>query len=244
MDVFRALLHDSPAPGPAPDVAAHRALLDRPEAWAVGPLVVGDERLAGLDGDVALSVVTSGGAGGVAALARRADGLRLVAVETVLRDLDDLAGNAARVVTAAGELPDGALVLVGLPAGAGLVDAVEVVEAAGLQGRLDLSAHRGAAEQMSVLVEADLGFKVTGLNAETFGPYGVVAVLMAVEALVDGAEAEDAEQLLVEPDEARSRLALAAWDEALQGRVRRRLLGVDCDDVASTLDRLGGAGLL
>jgi hypothetical protein len=229
MDVFRALLHDSPGAGTAVDLGAHRALLDRPDGWAVGPLVVGDERLAGLDDSVALSVLTSGGAGALTALARRAGGLP---------------GNAARVVAAAAELPDGVEVLVGLPAGTGLVDAVELVEAAGLQGRLDLSAHRGAAEQLSVLVEADLAFKVTGLGTDTFGPYGVVAVLMAVEALVDGAEAEDAEQLLAEPDENRSRNALSVWDEALQARVRRRLRGVDCVDVAATLDRLAEAGLL
>lgn len=244
MDVFRTLLHDSPDPGTPADATAHRTRLARPDGWAVGPLVVGDERLAGLDGDVAVSVLTSGGAGSVAALARRAAALRLVAVESVLRDLDDLAQNATRVVAAASELPDGVEVFVGLPAGDGLVDAVEVVEAAGLQGRLDLGSRRGAAEQMSVLVEADLPFKATGLAADAFGPYGVVAVLMAVEALVDGADAEDAEQLLARPDETRSRTALGAWDEAVAARVRRRLRGVDDTDVASTLDRLAGAGLL
>jgi hypothetical protein len=244
MDVFRALLHDSGAAGQVRDVAAHRALLDRHDGWVVGPLVVGDERLAGLDPDVAVSVLTSGGAGSVAALARRSGSLRLVAVETVLRDVDDLAGNAARVVAAATELGDGVDVFVGIPAGAGTVDAVEVVEAAGLLGRLDLTGHRGAAEQLSVLVEADLPFKATGLARETFGPYGVVAVLMAVEALVDGADAEDAEHLLAEPDETRSRNALGAWDDALQARVRRRLRGVDDADVAATLDRLAAADLL
>ena len=244
MDVFRALLHDSAEAGQARDAAAHRALLDRDDGWAVGPLVVGDERLAGLDPDVAVSVLTSGGAGSVAALARRSGALRLAAVETVLRDLDDLGGNAARVVAAAAELGDGVDVFVGIPAGSGTVDAVEVVEAAGLLGRLDLTGHRGAAEQLSVLVEADLPFKATGLGADTFGSYGVVAVLMAVEALVDGADAQDAEQLLAEPDETRSRNALAAWDDALQARVRRRLRGVDSVAVASTLDELTEAGLL
>lgn len=247
MDVFRALLHDAADPGRAPDVAAHRALLDRPDGWAVGPLVTGDQRLAGLDAadlDVALSVLTSGGAGALTALARRANALRLASAETVLRDLEDLGGNASRVVAAAAELPDGVTVFVGIPAVTGTVDAVEVVEAAGLLGRLDLSAQHGTADQLSVLVEADLPFKATGLGVEPLGPYGVVAVLMAVEALVDGADAQDADQLLAQPDEHRSRTALGAWDEALQGRVRRRLRGVDCVDVATTLDRLADAGLL
>ena len=244
MDVFRSLLHDSRPSGATPDVSAHRTLLARTDGWTVGPLVVGDERLSGIDPDVAVSVLTSGGAGSVEALARRAGPLRLVAVETVLRDLDDLASNAARVVAAAAGLPDGLDVFVGLPAGSRLVDAVEVVEAAGLQGRLDLSGRRGTVEQMSLLVESDLPFKVTGAGSDAFGPYGVVAVLMAVEALVDGADPEDAEQLLARPDETRSLTALAAWDEAQQARVRRRLRGVDCTDVSATLDRLSEAGLV
>jgi hypothetical protein len=252
MDVFRALLHDSTGSGPAREVAAHRALLSRSDGWAVGPLVVGDERLSGLDGDVALSVLTSGGAGGVAALARRAGDLHLVAVETVLRDLDDPAGNASRVVAASAELPDGVEVFVGLPSVAGTVGAVEVVEAAGLLARVDLTpvdrAGGGSGprpvELLSVLVEADLPFKATGLGAEPFGPYGVVAVLMAVEALVDGADPRDAEALLTEVDEHRAGVALSSWQPATADRVRRRLRGVDCVDVAVTLDRLSGAGLL
>lgn len=246
MDVFRALLHDSAGPGGQPDVGAHSALLARADGWAVGPLVVGDERLSGLGGDVGLSVLTSGGAGGVAALARRAGDLHLVAVETVLRDLDDLAGNAARVVAAAAELPDGVEVFVGIPAAHGTVDAVEVVEAAGLLARIDLASGSGTppVELLSVLVEADLPFKATGLGPDPFGPYGVVAFLMAVEALVDGADPRDASALLVEVDEHRAGVALSAWDTSTASRVRRRLRGVDCADVAGTLVRLADAGLL
>jgi hypothetical protein len=243
MDVFRALLHDASDQGEA----SHRALLDRPDGWVVGPLVVGDERLAGLGADVALSVVTSGGAGGLAALARRAGALRLVAAETVLRDLDDLGGNATRVVAAAAELGDGVDVYVGIPAASGTVDAVEVVEAAGLLGRVslaDASGTGGAGAQLSVLVEADLPFKATGLGADPFGPYGVVAVLMAVAVLVDGADPSEADALLREVDEHRATMALGAWDEATAARVRRRLRGVDCPDVAATLDRLAAVGLL
>lgn len=255
MDVFRALLHDSAGPGRAGDVAAHRALLDSLDGWAVGPLVVGDERLSGpeaADPGVELSVLVGGGAGGIAALARRVGHLRLLAAETLLRDLDDLAGNAGRVVAAAAELPDGVDVFVGLPSAAGTVGAVEVVEAAGLLGRVDLAqvdrAGGGSgprpAELLSILVEADLPFKATGLGTDPFGPYGVVAVLMAVEALVDGADPRDAEALLDEVDEHRAGVALAAWGTASADRVRRRLRGVDCSDVAATLERLGGAGLL
>lgn len=247
MDVFRALLHDSPGSGPATAVAAHRALLDRVDGWVVGPVVVGDERLAGLDTDVALSVLTGGGAGSVAALAGRLGTLPVVAVETVLRDLDDLAGNAGRVVAAASGLPDGVEVYVDIPAGHGTVEAVEVVEGAGLLGRVTLSDAPGPltfGARLSVLVEADLPFKATGLGTDPFGPSGVVTVLMAVEALVDGADAADADALLEGVDEHRAGVALARWDTAAAARVRRRLRGLDCVDVAATLDRLNGAGLL
>jgi hypothetical protein len=246
MEVFRALLHDATDQGQAGAVA-HRALLGRPEGWAVGPLVVPDERLAGLDPDLALSVVVGGGAGGLVALARRAGALRLVAAETVLRDPGDLAGNATRVAAAAAALDEGVDVFVGVPAGPGAVGAVEVVEAAGLLGRVSLAGARrssGVGEQLSVLVEADLPFKATGLGADPFGPDGVVALLMAVEALVDGADPRDADALLAGVEEQRATAALGAWDAATSARVRRRLRGVDAVDVAATLDRLGAAGLL
>ncbi|GAA3570270.1 hypothetical protein GCM10022197_28350 [Microlunatus spumicola] len=251
MDVFRALLHDAPDPGSSPDPTAHRALLDRADGWTVGPLVVPDERLAGLgtagDLGVTLSVLIGGGAGGLTALARRAETLPLVSAETVLRDLDDLAGNAGRVAAAATGLGDGVEVYVGVPAARGAVEAVEVVEAAGLLGRVSLAEARGgtgAGAQLSVLVEADLPFKATGLGADPFGAYGLVALLMAVEALVDGADPRDADALLGGVDEQRATNALAAWDAATSARVRRRLHGVDCADVAGTLERLGAAGLL
>jgi hypothetical protein len=242
MEVFRHLLHDTSGP----DAAAHRTAVGRDDGWVVGPLVVGDERLTGLDDDVELSVVVGGGAGGLTALARRTDALRLVAAESVLRDLDDLPGNAARVVAAREALPEEVDVYVGVPAGRGFVDAVEVVEAAGLLARVDLGAARtqSVAEELSVLVEADLPFKVAGGRADAFGPYGVVALLMAVEALVDGAEPADAEALLTQVDEHRATAGLRGWDDATQARVRRRLRGVDSPDPAATLDALGRAGLL
>ena len=81
--------------------------------------------------DLAVSVINSGGAGGVLGLSRRArPGLDVVAV-SMLRDLDDLAGNAARVVAAAEALDPDVAVFVGLPYAPGWAGAVEVVEAAG-----------------------------------------------------------------------------------------------------------------
>ena len=51
---------------------------------------------------IPVSVVTGGGAGGLLALARHNPaGIEIASVEPTLRDLDDLAGSAARVVSAA-----------------------------------------------------------------------------------------------------------------------------------------------
>ena len=74
----------------------------------VGRLATRDVDLPAVrDTERPLRVVLTGGAGQlrgpVDACARR--GLRLVALDTTLRDLDDPAGNARRVVTAALDLP-------------------------------------------------------------------------------------------------------------------------------------------
>lgn len=247
MEVFTGLLHDASA-----DLPAHRARQQQRYARAIGPLVVPEDRLSALgdaDGEVAVSVRSGTGAGGLLALARRRTGFRVVAVETVLRDLTDLAQNAARVVAAAHTLPDGIEVYVEVPGSAGFVEAVETIEAGGLFGRVDLAAvsagpGSSAAERLSVLVEADLACKVTALSPTTFGHHGVAAVLMAVEALIDGADADEATALLVATDPARMRAGLAGWDTATQSRVRRRLHGVDCLDLGRALEELGRAGLL
>lgn len=259
MDVFTGLLHDAPDPTeldqPSGDrVAQHRALGQLPHGWAVGLLVVTDDLLGRLEGgdgpEVAVSVRSGTGAGGLLALARRRTGVRVGAVETTLRDLDDLPGNAARVVSAASALPEGVEVYVDVPGAPGLVEAVEAIEAGGLLGRVDLRAAPtgphgySAAERLSVLVEADLPFKVAGARSEPLGPYGVGPVLMAVEALVDGAEPDEVTALLATGEESRVRAALARWDAATQSRVQRRLRGVDCPALPVTLDRLLAAGLL
>jgi hypothetical protein len=252
VDVFTGLLHDAPE---TLDLDAHRALGRERYGWVVGPLIVPDNRLATLGAgtdaaETAVSVLLGTGAGGLLALARRRPGARLAAVETVLRDLDDLAGNAARVVSAAESLPEGVDVYVGCPGVPGMVEAVETIEAASLLGRVDLSSvpvgpsGYSPAEQLSLLVEADLPFKVTGASVDAFGANGVGAVLTAVEALIDGADPDEAAALLAAPDPSRVLGGLARWDTATQSRVQRRLRGVDCPDLATTLESLVRAGLL
>ena len=84
-----------------------------------------------------MSVITSGGAGGLLALARHhTPGVEIASVEPALRDLDDLASSAARVVSAAGELSSEVTVFIELPYALGWESAVELVEAAGLYGKI------------------------------------------------------------------------------------------------------------
>src|SRR5690349_11067623 len=106
-------------------------LTRRAEAdWAdlVGPLVVGDRALPSLadlvpeDAEpLPVTVVVSGGAGALAPLPRwlSSSRLRPVGIEIALRDLDDLAGSARRVVAAAQQasydLPEDVALYVELP---------------------------------------------------------------------------------------------------------------------------------
>ena len=155
----------------------------------LGPLVVPDTVLAKLDrvigglgvGPLPVAVVSSTGAGGIVSLAEReCTELEIVASYSTLRDLDDLAGNAARVVAAARGLPESVVVHVGLPAVPGWEAAAETVEAAGLSAAV--GADRG---QWSALVELDLPFAVSDPTCV------VTDTIRTVHALVEGDEIND-----------------------------------------------------
>ena len=137
------------------EVAAH--------PW-VGALRVADTAVPTAPDDVPLRVVATGGASqlaGPAALCVRR-GLRLVAVETALRDLDDPAGNARRVVAAAADLPDGVRVHVAVPgdptpAGLAALDELAAADLAlTLDPRADLDGWVDAA------LDRELVFSLTG----------------------------------------------------------------------------------
>ena len=199
----------------------------------VGPLLVPDDRLAEVaraagDSTLAVRVLVGGGAGGLLALGRRAfPGLRMVGAVGALRDLDDLAGNAARVIAAAAALEESLAVLVELPDAPGWPAAAVLVEAAGLSAQVRAGPSPTAlAEQLAALVEADLPFSVAGPLPGSLG-----GLLLAVDALVETGDPGQAAALLTGAD--RPNLA------ALSGtRIRRRLLSVDCPDVAAAAAQL------
>jgi hypothetical protein len=163
-------------------------------------LVVPDGQLAAVARHVPagitlpVSVIISGGAGGLLGLPRRKlPGIQIVSAEPGLRDFDDLAGSAARVVSAAAELGSETAIFVELPYAPGWSAAVEMVEAAGLAGKIaaDDTKPRETAEQLSILIEADLPFKVTSQSGSSW-----LSLLTAVGALIDGASTDDAAELI------------------------------------------------
>jgi hypothetical protein len=270
--LFAEMVHDAAMfpPGNAPVVAAVTSHLEYRRSWfswMIGPLVVSDQKLAETgrailaetEEPLAVSVVNTGGAGGVLSLAHRTTpGLDVVAVESALRDLDDLAGNAARVVSAAEELAENIRVYVEIPYARGWERAVEVVEAAGLFGKIrtgnpDNSAtptYDQLAHQLSALVEADLAFKATaGLHhaQPTPGPdpdrpmqHGFLNLLAGIEALVEDASMTEAADVLRDADPAR----IGAWSEDTAARVRRRFRGFGCCGVLDPVQDLVALGLV
>ena len=281
MDALFARLIDDAAvfpPGNATVPDAVRDHLTHRSGWyapLIGPLVLPDTELAAAaraareldrDGTLPVSAVITSGAGGLTALARRElPGLRVVAAEIALRDLDDLSGNAHRVVAAAHEFdPDEVTVFVELPFRPGWVGAIEVIEAAGLSGKIRTGgvapdAYPTAdqlAEQLSELIEADLPFKATaGLHrawpnealdaqGETLHQHGFLTLLMAVEALVDGAGTDQAAELLQLADPGRIYAALDDWDDTTAARVRRRFRSFGCCGVTDPVRDLVTLGLL
>jgi hypothetical protein len=268
--LFAEMVHDAAMfpPGNAPvadAVSEHVEYRSSWFEWMIGPLVVSDQRLAEVgraaegyaQGPLRVSVVNTGGAGGLLSLARRATpGLAVHAVETALRDLDDLAGNAARVVSAAAALPESVQVYVEIPYARGWQRAVEEVEAAGLFGKIrtgspdevETPPHEQLATQLSVLVEADLAFKATaglhhawrrdGTDPTRPRQHGFLNLLAALDALIEGAEQLDAVDLLARADREELLQRVTGWEDAAARRIRRRFVGFGCCGVLDPVNDL------
>ncbi len=270
-DLWRGLIDDAAMfpPGNAHAVAAVDAHRDYRQAWyadLIGPLVVADQKLAevgraagGGAEPLAVSVINTGGAGGLVSLAHReVPGVRVVAVESALRDLDDLAGSAARVASAAAELDEDVRVFVEIPYAPGWERAVAEVEAAGLFGKIRTGSpdnsgtpsYAQLAEQLRMLVEADLPFKATaglhhaqptvGSDPDQPVQHGFVNLLVAVEALVEGASAAEAADLLRTSDAAQ----VSSWTDETVTRVRRRFRSFGCCGVLDPVNDLVTLGLV
>ena len=219
-------------------------------------------------GPLDVSVVASAGAGSLTGLADRMithplDELTVVSAEIALRDLDNLPGATRRVVAATGELPPEITVYVELPDAAGWQEAAEQVEAAGLLGKLRTGgavpqafpSPERLAKRLSVLVELDLSFKLTaGLHhalptvvrtSEGRLPqHGLVAVIAALHALIEGESVATAAELLRADDPDAVVAVVRDLDEPAAAALRRRLRSVGCCGVLDPLRELGRLHLL
>ena len=194
-------------------VARHRQRLS-PDG-PVGSLVVPDPMLPalvdllvgpGAGEPLTITVVVSGGAGGIepaAQWASRCAGARLQTLSATLRDLDDLAGAARRTVTAAEQAldglddPDATRVSVGLPLEGvgrpGWLAALDEIAMADLTVAFR-TAGQGAS-LASVLVDAvdasldrEVPMRFTGPNPAVTG-LAPEALLLAVRLVLDGERA-------------------------------------------------------
>jgi hypothetical protein len=258
-----------PGDAPLPDaVAAYRSRREEWYAELVGPLVVRDTDLPGVDTDIPVSVVLTGGAGavaGVASLATR-KGHRLVAIEAAVRDLDDLAGNVRRITTAVdaardqGDLAD-TEVYVELPQtepAADWLSAADAVAASehhlkfrtgGVEAHL-FPAPGTVASWIDAALDRETSFKCTaGLHHavrhrdhETgFEHLGFLNVLLATRVAFDGGSVADVAQVL--DDHYANDLVALARQTDLEG-ARRWFTSYGSCDVTEPLDDLVGLGLL
>ena len=252
MELFDDLLDDEtlirrPQTSVAAALADHRELRDS-YGSLLATLVVSDSQLATLsrqvpDGvSVPVSVITTAGAGGLLALAGRdLPGVEIVSAEPALRDLDDLAGSAARVASAAAEFAHEIAVFVDVPYAPGWEAAFELIEAAGLYGKIDAGGAEPSqtVEQLSILIEADLPFKIANRLEASW-----LALLRATDALIEGATLEDAAELLRPKDHDQIGPALSVWNDKTQSRIRRRVQRLGTDKVRNVINDLVAHGLL
>ena len=258
-------------PGNADPADAAAAYVDRRDQWfaaLVASFVVTDTRVPDVgDPSIPLSIVVTGGAGAVAgglAMARR-KGHPVAGLEIALRDLDDLAGNARRVVAAAdaargeGLLDEETPVYVELPPGEPThqwLAAADEVAAAELRlkfrtGGLEPDLFPSAAELaawIDAALDRETPFKCTaGLHRavrhtgdEGFEHHGFLNVLLATRQAFDGSPAADVIETLEQRD------GTALTDEArgadLAG-ARRWFTSFGSCSVSEPLDDLTTLGL-
>ncbi|HSV37945.1 MAG TPA: hypothetical protein VLI04_04220 [Nocardioidaceae bacterium] len=255
-----------PASIPLPEaVAAHREHRASSYAAMVGPFVISDIKLPDLlevledsTEALAVSVVVTGGAGAIEPAVRwatRSGLLDVRALETPLRNEDDLARNASRVVTAIDHvredlgdipvyvepprIPDG-------PSHQWLA-ALDEIASAGLRlkfrtGGVDLDAFPSATELaagIDAALDRELPFKCTaGLHhaVRTDHQHGFLNILAATAAAFDGAPRGD---VIAELETSDIKIQTDGFDTA-----RRWFTSFGCCAVEDPLEDLIELGLL
>jgi hypothetical protein len=252
-------------------VAAYVSRRDEWYADLVGSFVVTDTSVPDVGERIPLSIVVTGGAGAIGGALHLAGrkGAEVAGLEIALRDLDDLAGNARRVVTAVDAarqdrvLDDETPVYVELPqqdpgpAWLAAADAVAESElrlkfrTGGLESHLFPTAAT-LASWIDAALDRETPFKCTaGLHnalrrtgAEGFEHHGFVNVLLATRHAFDGANTDEVVAVL---DERVPEVVLARWhdqgDDAM-ARTRRWFTSYGSCSVTEPLDDLLALGLV
>ena len=273
---WRGLVDDAaifpPGDSPLDDaVAAFAARRDEWYADLVGSFVVKDVDVPNVDAPLPLSIVVTGGAGAIGGALKLAakSPCSVAGLEIALRDLDDLAGNARRVVAAVdaarseGLLDDELPVYVELPhvgSTASWLAAADEVAAAELRLKFrtggleaDLFPHAHAlARWIDASLDRETAFKCTaGLhNAlrhtgdDGFEHHGFLNVLLATRLAFDGASTDDVVAVLEQRD---AEPLLALWHdqgEQAMARTRRWFTSFGSCSVAEPRDDLISLGLV
>ena len=230
--LFRHLVDDAAMfpPGELPladAVAAHREHRQAPYADLLGPFVCTDENLMKVAAEAArtpepleVSVVITGGAGGIEPAVRYGDrsaNLVVKAIEVRLRSEDDLSRNALRVVRACDDCLDEENAFVEIGLDGAWERALDVVADAGYAaklrtGGLDPSLFP-TADQVAAFITAcldrEVAFKCTaGLHNAVrhtgvdtgFEHHGFLNVLLATRASLDGSSQDEVAALLENRD--------------------------------------------
>lgn len=274
---WRGLVDDAAVfpPGSAELGSALSAYVERtgPARDLVASFVITDQDLPAVvehvdPARVRASVVVTGGAGAIAGACRlAAKGTTLHALEIALRDLDDLTGNAHRVVAAVedaraeGLLGEDVPVFVELPQAETTSDwlhAADEVAAAelrlkfrtgGVEAHLFPTAYQ-LASWIDAALDRELPFKCTaGLHHAIahrdhdtgFAHHGFLNLLVATEALFDGSDTHEAQRLLGLD---RADTLLAEIGDARLDRARRWFTSFGSCSVNDPLDDLTRLGLL
>jgi hypothetical protein len=268
--------------------------LPMPDAWAmhhtwrtsayadlIGPLLCSDRRLPELSALVAevtprageptaLSVVVTGGAGAIEPAitwTERIADVELVGVETALREEEDLAHNARRVMAMLSQgLPAEATAAVELPRisispTTGWLAAMDVIAESGHRGKyrtggLEASAFPDEAELASFIhaaLDRQLPFKCTaGLHRAVrntvedtgFEQHGFLNVLLATRDCLDGARDDETARILAERDHDKVAARVAELGDAKRASTRDWFVSFGSCSIAEPIDDLVALGLL
>ena len=269
---------------PMPDaLTAHQAWHSSAYADLVGPLLCSDRRLPELASlvaqanrtapgstSMAVSVVVAGGAGAIQPAitwAERVSEVELVGVEIALRDEEDLAHNARRVVAMLSQsLPAEATAAVELPrlggaAEGGWLAALDVLAESGHRakyrtGGLEASAFPSETELAAFIraaLDRELPFKCTAglhravrntVEESAFEQHGFLNVLLATRASLDGATDDETADILAERDAEKVAARVAELGEAKRASTRGWFLSFGSCSITEPIEDLTALGLL